>query len=69
MNLLFSLTNAKALLMVNNLARVFPGHSDVTVSEQISYYLTHLVLMHGNLLVNFHSGRKRYSVTPGTFLQ
>ncbi len=47
-----------------NLARVFPGHSDGTVSEQIAYHLTHSVLKHGNLFIDLHSAGTYYTLKP-----
>ena len=47
-----------------NLARVFPGQSDGTVSEQIAYYLTHAVLKHASLLVDLHSAGTYYTLKP-----
>lgn len=47
-----------------NLARVFPGHSDGTVSEQIAYHLTHSVLKHGDLFIDLHSAGTCYTLKP-----
>ncbi len=47
-----------------NLARVFPGHSDGTVSEQIAYHLTHSVLQYGDLFIDLHSAGTYYTIKP-----
>lgn len=39
-----------------NLARVFPGKPDGTVSERIAYKLFHDVAMRSDLLIDFHGG-------------
>ncbi|MCZ6675863.1 MAG: succinylglutamate desuccinylase/aspartoacylase family protein [Candidatus Poribacteria bacterium] len=47
-----------------NLASVFPGHSDGTVSEQIAYHLTHSILKHGDLFIDLHSAGTYYTLKP-----
>ena len=47
-----------------NLARIFPGHSDGTVSEQIASHLTHSVLKHGDLFIDLHSAGTYYALKP-----
>ena len=47
-----------------NLARVFPGDSDGTVSEQIASHFTHSVLKHGNLFIDLHSAGTHYTIKP-----
>ena len=47
-----------------NLARVFPGRSDGTVSEQIAYHFTHTVLKHADLFIDLHSAGTYYTLKP-----
>lgn len=39
-----------------NLARVFPGKSDGTVSEQIAHLITHSISTHADFLIDLHTG-------------
>jgi predicted deacylase len=39
-----------------NLARVFPGKADGTVTERIAYALTEQLLRHADFLIDLHSG-------------
>ena len=47
-----------------DLARVFPGQPDGTVSEQVAYHLTHCVLKHGDLFIDLHSAGTDYTLKP-----
>jgi len=45
-----------------NLARVFPGRSDGTVTERIAYYTDQQLIARADLLVDLHSAGARYSM-------
>lgn len=53
-----------------NLARVFPGKADGTVSEKIAHALLERVFPHGDLLLDLHSGGVKYEcpLTCGFYL-
>ena len=53
-----------------NLARVFPGKADGTVSERIAHALLEYVFPHGDLLLDLHSGGVKYEcpLTCGFYL-
>jgi predicted deacylase len=45
-----------------NLARVFPGKADGTVTERIAYTLTQKFLRHADFLLDLHSGGIAYEI-------
>ena len=45
-----------------NLARVFPGKADGTVSERIAHALTERFIRHADLLLDLHSGGVNYEI-------
>lgn len=45
-----------------NLARVFPGKADGTVTERIAYALTEKLFRHADFLVDLHSGGVAYDI-------
>jgi predicted deacylase len=45
-----------------NLARVFPGRANGTVTEQIAYTLTEQLFRHANFLIDLHSGGVAYEI-------
>jgi predicted deacylase len=45
-----------------NLARVFPGRADGTISERIAHVLTTLVLPHADFLIDLHSSGSRIAM-------
>jgi predicted deacylase len=47
-----------------NLARVFPGRIDGTISERIAYYLTEKIIGHADFLIDLHSGGIKYMFPP-----
>ena len=47
-----------------NLARIFPGHPNGLPSERLAYALFHQVVVGSDLLVDLHSGGRRYLHLP-----
>lgn len=45
-----------------NLARVFPGRANGTVTEQIAYTLTEQLFRHADFLIDLHSGGVAYEI-------
>src|SRR5690606_38798591 len=45
-----------------NLARVFPGRADGTVTERIAHILTERLFRHADFLLDLHSGGVAYDI-------
>lgn len=45
-----------------NLARVFPGDADATISRQIAFWLTQKLLSQANFLIDLHTGGIAYEL-------
>jgi predicted deacylase len=45
-----------------NLARVFPGVLDGTITERIAYWITEKLLKHADFLIDLHSGGIAYNI-------
>ena len=47
-----------------NMARVFPGDSNGTITQRIAYWLGERVIRHGDLLIDLHSAGLAYHIPP-----
>jgi predicted deacylase len=47
-----------------NLARVFPGRADGTVTDRIAYVLFNSVISKAEYLIDLHSGGSKYTMAP-----
>lgn len=45
-----------------NLARVFPGDADATLTSQIAFWLTRKLLSHADFLIDLHTGGIAYEI-------
>jgi len=50
-----------------NLNRVFPGHADGTLTEQIAYFMTHQIIAKTDYLVDIHSGSWNQTLLPHVY--
>jgi predicted deacylase len=47
-----------------NLARIFPGRKDGTLSERLAHYLSELIIARGDFFIDLHSAGIRYLIPP-----